>query len=602
MADFPIDVNDGSVQITAVGGETELDFDFPIYAAAHLKIVRTRAGTQTELALTTDYTIAADQLAVEAGGVAVLLVAATAADIYTLLLNVPAERTTDFQQAGDFTAAALNRELDLMTQTQQTFKRDLDKSLRLRDDEAFNATYWGRVPSRTDRASKVLGFDSNGLPIAATGIASAVSTFVATLIDDTTASAFMTTLGISAFAQTFLDDAASSNARSTLGLVIGTDVQAYDAQLASLAALSSVANLEALAGLTGAADLIAYFTAAGTMATRTAPANENLVYNARGKVALENVTTFTSATTPANSDDTYLLEGHILLSDGNDIVDVSKNVTASEAGWTYDIETANKKFAHLHILTAETSKAIIGGTASLSFKAKKGGSNATAENLRAALISWSGTADSVTSDVVSAWNVAGTNPTLVANWTYENTPSANHLLTTSYQTFKIENVSIDTASTKNVAVLIWLDDADATVADFIYIDEIKVERGAICTPFVDVKFEEDVAICSQFFEMKLANGATSYLGFGYSVSTTEANGGLDFSRKRIAPAVTFSGTVSAFVYANATSGYAASAIAAEIIQQNCLKLNLTTSGIAAGNLPGNLNMTNGAWIKLNSRL
>jgi hypothetical protein len=81
-----------------------------------------------------------------------------------------------------------------------------------------------------------------------------ITAYAKTLLDDATAGDVLTTLGVSAFVQTILNDTDAATVRTTLGLVIGTDVQAYDADLAAIAALTS------------AADKVPYATGSGTWA------------------------------------------------------------------------------------------------------------------------------------------------------------------------------------------------------------------------------------------------------------------------------------------------------------------------------------------------
>lgn len=62
---------------------------------------------------------------------------------------------------------------------------------------------------------------------------------------------------LTSFARTILDDADAATVRTTLGLGIGTDIQAYDAELAALASTTSAANA------------LPYFTGSGTATTTT---------------------------------------------------------------------------------------------------------------------------------------------------------------------------------------------------------------------------------------------------------------------------------------------------------------------------------------------
>ena len=193
----------------------------------------------------------------------------------------------------------------------------------------------------------------------------------------------------------------------------------------------------------------------------------------------------------------------LLLSDGNDVVDVSQETTLVPTGHyaaiALDVETGNKKFGICWILEARDSKALAGQAVSLSFRARTTGA-ISIDHLRAGVVSWTSTADAPTSQLVAggAWGAAATNPTLATNWAFDNAPVSLATLTTSYQTFKIENISVASGA-NNVAVFIWIDDVTTTVTEILYIGGVQLEIGSIATDFEHRAFAEELELCQRYY-------------------------------------------------------------------------------------------------------
>lgn len=249
-------------------------------------------------------------------------------------------------------------------------------------------------------------------------------------------------------------------------------------------------------------------------------------------------TSFTS-TSSANDDDTYTLDRWYILSDGNDAIDVTQETSVVPTNQKYaialDVETVNKKFGIAQIIENINCVGLTGNTVTLSFKAKVS-STAKLDNVKAAIVAWSGTADTVTSDIISAWNVEGTNPTLIANATYENTP-ANLNLTTSYATYSV-TVPVDTASTGNIIVFIWSDVTDTTLGDFLYITDVQLEPGAVATPFERRSYGQELGLCQRYAYLN-QQGDT-----GRAETTTKTNNSVKFPvTMRTSPSATVLGTI-----------------------------------------------------------
>jgi len=252
------------------------------------------------------------------------------------------------------------------------------------------------------------------------------------------------------------------------------------------------------------------------------PINKNYLING-GFAISQRGTSFVSG---ANNDDAYTLDRWYILSDTNDVIDVTQDTTTVPTNGQFaialDVETANKKFGIATIIENKDVIGLVGNTVTFSFKAKVSDTTKL-DNVKAAIVAWSGTADTVTSDIISAWGAEGTNPTLIANATYENSP-ANLSVTTSYATYSI-SAAVDTASTKNLILFIWSDVTDTTAGDFLYIAESKLELGSTATAFVYAggTIAGEFAACQRYFQRAIS-GANSNerLTTGQCISTSAA--------------------------------------------------------------------------------
>ena len=243
--------------------------------------------------------------------------------------------------------------------------------------------------------------------------------------------------------------------------------------------------------------------------------NGNFAVNQRSALF---TTSYTDSTPITNSDDTYLFDRWKLLSDGDDIVDVvsigrtmgsrdfgansAPSYLPSETGFAMamDVETANKKFGQAQFIESMICNDLRGQTCTLSWKARAEVGQ-TSTSIKAAVIGWFGTSDTITSDIISAWNSEGTDPTLVANAEYLNVPS-NILLNSTMKTYSLKvNVPV---GIKNVIVFIWNDmsdgDVGTTVGDFIFLSDVQLERGDFENPrFQNETYDATLTKCQRYY-------------------------------------------------------------------------------------------------------
>ena len=144
------------IQFSADGTQTAFTYPFPIFDDTDIDVYD---GEDLKI-LTTDYTVAG--AGNSSGGTVTFVSAPIVGGMVTLRRNIAIERTSDFQESGEFRARVINDELDKLTATQQQLETDQDRSLRLSPTDSANSTI---IPDKATRSGKILGFDANGDPV-----------------------------------------------------------------------------------------------------------------------------------------------------------------------------------------------------------------------------------------------------------------------------------------------------------------------------------------------------------------------------------------------------------------------------------------------------
>lgn len=253
-----------------------------------------------------------------------------------------------------------------------------------------------------------------------------------------------------------------------------------------------------------------------TIAATTSIPTPNLLFNPDGRIYQRAVA--------ATADDTYFADRWYILTQTGTVT--PSQLTAPEDGYPYGIritqsQVTAQRFGFAQIIEGSNCKQLRGQNAALQPRVRISNSQA----IRYAILGWTGTEDTVTSDVVNDWT-SGTytagNFFLAANLTVISvgavTPSANTW--TSLTTI----TGACGSSFNNLIVMVW---TEATAAQNVTLDfdYVMLNTGSSVSSFERKSTGEQLALCARYYEK---------LGFIFFSGTT-GNPSYWKSTKRITP-------------------------------------------------------------------
>jgi len=206
-------------QYTITEAQVIFPYTFCILNQEHLLVIHTTAaGVETELELTTNYTVSGVG---DVGGGNVTTCGIDSpyptGDTITIIRDVPLTQLLDYVEHDMFPAASHEKGLDQATMIIQEFAERLDRAVLLLKSSAYSDL---DIPDPV--AGKLLAWKDDLSGLKNIGIESegdlTVTDYIKTLLDDEDISAALTTLGVTAFVKTLLEAVNAAAALIILGL------------------------------------------------------------------------------------------------------------------------------------------------------------------------------------------------------------------------------------------------------------------------------------------------------------------------------------------------------------------------------------------------
>jgi hypothetical protein len=290
------------VSYSGNGSTTVFAYTFKIFAAAEITvIIRSSTGTETVKSLTTHFTLS--NIGVDGGGNVTFVSAPASGETVVLIRNTPNTQTLDLVENDPFLSSSFEDTLDKITHQLIEQQEEIDRSIKVSRTNSITSSEF--TTNASDRASKVLGFDSSGELSVTTELgtfkgnwAASTSYVIRDLVKDTSTGNifFVNTAHTSSGSEPLTSNANSAK----YSLIVDASSRTTQATNASTSATAAASSATAAASSASTAS-----TQASNAATSASTASTQAT-NAASSATAAAASATAAAASADNFDDTYL--------------------------------------------------------------------------------------------------------------------------------------------------------------------------------------------------------------------------------------------------------------------------------------------------------